>query len=139
MHTWAVHNQSIKPFYSLQIVQRTLSWSVFSGWQRNISSLIFTLNEYSSHCSPELSQNNLPGMSIFKFRMYFTNLQTIINYSQEELHLHYNFMVVSDNSINVDVETEDTAFSFLSFSNLYRCKVVMGQKENQAFLFKNTI
>lgn len=78
-------------------------------------------------------------MSIFKFRMYFTNLQTIINYSQEELHLHYNFMVVSDNSINVDVETEDTAFSFLSFSNLYRCKVVMGQKENQAFLFKNTI
>lgn len=36
--------------------------------------------------------------------MYFTNLQTIINYSQEELHLHYNFLVVSDNSINVDVE-----------------------------------
>lgn len=69
--------------------------------------------------------------------MYFTNLQTIINYSQEELHLHYNFMVVSDNSINVDVETEDTAFPFSSFSNLYRCKVVMGQRENQAFLFKN--
>lgn len=49
-------------------------------------------------------KNNLPGISIFKFRMYFTNLQTIINYSQEELHLHYNFLVVSDNSINVDVE-----------------------------------
>ena len=89
-------------------------------------------------CAPEVTQINLPGISIFIFKLYFTSSQTIIHYSQEDLHLRSYYAFTND-------RTEDMAFtlSFLYF--VYKYKVVITksrqpsfslQKECTAYLWK---
>lgn len=106
-------NQKSRSSFTLKIIRDmhqllTTSWQIhfihyksvshdaflmLPGRQRHICSLCRTNTERCSNlCPPELTQNNLPGISIWIFKMYFTSLQALINYSQEELHLRYNYM-----------------------------------------------
>lgn len=89
-------------------------------------------------CAPEVTQNILPGINIFIFKLYFTSSQTIIHYSQEELHLRSYYAFTKD-------RTEDMAFSLSFLYFVYKYKVVIMksrqpsfslQKECRAYLWK---
>lgn len=92
-HASALDNQLTNSFYSLQI---GITWRFLDVVWETVAYMQFMSYRNTERCSnlcpPELTQNNLPGISIWIFKMYFTSLQTLINYSQEELHLRYNYM-----------------------------------------------